>query len=50
MLCASASTNEVGYLTHKTMRATGMLHSTIKHVYDTVQRWQVLPRHLDVVR
>lgn len=25
MLCASASTNEVGYLTHKTMRATGML-------------------------
>jgi formate dehydrogenase major subunit len=25
MLCASAATNEVGYLTHKTMRATGML-------------------------
>ncbi len=25
MLCASASTNEVGYLTHKTMRSTGML-------------------------
>ena len=25
MLCASASTNEVGYLTHKAMRATGML-------------------------
>ncbi len=25
MLCASASTNEVGYLTHKTMRSMGML-------------------------
>ncbi len=25
MLCASASTNEVGYLTHKTMRSLGML-------------------------
>jgi formate dehydrogenase major subunit len=25
MLCASAASNEVGYLTHKTMRATGML-------------------------
>jgi formate dehydrogenase major subunit len=25
MLCASAATNEVGYLTHKTMRSTGML-------------------------
>jgi hypothetical protein len=25
MLCASASTNEVGYITHKTMRSLGML-------------------------
>jgi len=25
MLCASAATNEVGYLTHKTMRSLGML-------------------------
>jgi formate dehydrogenase major subunit len=25
MLCASAASNEVGYLTHKTMRSLGML-------------------------
>jgi formate dehydrogenase major subunit len=25
MLCASASSNETGYITHKTMRSLGML-------------------------
>jgi formate dehydrogenase major subunit len=25
MLCASASSNESGYITHKAMRSTGML-------------------------
>ena len=38
MLCASASSNETGYLTQKFSRALGMLASTTRRVSDTDQR------------
>ena len=50
MLAASAGSNEVGYLTHKTIRSLGCSHSTIRRVSDMARRWQVLPRRLAVER
>ena len=51
MLAASASSNEVGYLTAQGCALTrDCWHSIIRRVCDTARRWQVLPRRLAVER
>ena len=50
MLAASASSNEVGYITHKTVRSMGMLAFDNQARVDMARRWQVLPRRLAVER